>query len=402
VSESMTGGDANTTSEITFSESEVEPIVGNPPAYSQVIVFNESEVDVIEGQAPGYEHVVFDESEVEQIIVDRDPAYEIVFDETEVEPIIGQQPAYEVIFDESEVEPTIGRGPLEDVSTYQDPADADQDAGAQGYQGVLAPRQRPPRAVPAPSTPIQRIDFTEPVVITGVRPRTGPQPIQRTEGLTDLHRRLLGKRVIPADPVERWGVREAGRALLERRASREGTSKFLADYKDRWVRAHRNVIRAAAKQYDIPDWVLASVSWTEVGGDPEVQDEIAAFGLRPEKVSFGPVQMELRRAAEELGYDPAQMSAIQRRVLIWSLLDPQQNLFLVASHLDRLRDIDVPGRPSSELTEEDIRVLGARYNRGPDLTRDQILNTGPKTRYGDDLLRKRQRVERLLADQPKP
>jgi hypothetical protein len=225
-------------------------------------------------------------------------------------------------------------------------------------------------------------------------------PVQRTTGLTDLHRRLLGKRVVPADPMERWGIREAGRALVERRLSRTGTSTSLANYKDRWVRAHRHVIRAAAQQYDIPAWVLAGVAWTEVGGDPEVQDEVAALGLRPERVSFGPVQMELRRGAEELGYEPESMSALQRRVLIWSLLDPQQNLFLVASHLDRLRDRDIPGRTAAEMTREDIRVLGARYNRGPELTREQILTTGPRTKYGDDVLRKQERVERLLAEEP--
>ncbi|MFI9175912.1 hypothetical protein [Streptomyces lincolnensis] len=386
--------------EVTFTESEVAPVVAGAPPYSQVVVFDESEAEVIEGRPPGYTNVVFSESEVDSVVVDRDPAYEIIFAEPEVEPIIGRRPAYDVGLYETEAEPGTDRSPLHNTSIYGEPPTGIGAPARPGpYADVLAPRQRRPRTKAAVPSPVQRIDFTEPVVITGVPPRTGPMPVQRTTGLTDLHRRLLGKRVVPADPMERWGIREAGRALVERRLSRTGTSTSLANYKDRWVRAHRHVIRAAAQQYDIPAWVLAGVAWTEVGGDPEVQDEVAALGLRPERVSFGPVQMELRRGAEELGYEPQNMSALQRRVLIWSLLDPQQNLFLVASHLDRLRDRDIPDRTAAEMTREDIRVLGARYNRGPELTREQILTTGPRTKYGDDVLRKQERVERLLAEE---
>lgn len=374
--------------EIIFTEDEVTPIVAGSSGYGRVIEFDESEAGIIDGRPAGYSEVIFDESEAEAFTAGPGTAFEVVFGDDEVLPIIGFRP-YEVVFDESEVEPiATGDGPV-----YREPeGDPPVNAGKEPtYAGVLGPTGR------GPARRRQRVDFTEPVVITGHPPRTGPVAVQPTAGLTDRHRRLLGKPVIAADPVERWGTREAGRALIERKLSRNGTSRFLAAYKDRWVRAHRKVIEAAAERYDLPPWVVAGVAWTEVGGDPEIQDEIAGLGLRPDRVSFGPVQMELRRAAEELGYDPVNMSAIQRRVLIWSLLDPQQNLFLVASHLDRLRDIEAPGRPAAELTDEDVRIIGARYNRGPELTLTEILTTKQRTKYGDDLLAKRERVQRLLS-----
>jgi hypothetical protein len=73
---------------------------------------------------------------------------------------------------------------------------------------------------------------------------------------------------VPSDKVDAFNTTDAVRTQIERFRSRNGTSHFLADYKDRWVRANKNVIRAAAQQYDIPAWVLAAVAWTEVGGDP--------------------------------------------------------------------------------------------------------------------------------------
>ena len=255
------------------------------------------------------------------------------------------------------------------------------------------------RRVAAELTP-QAVAF-EPVEVEGRRPRTGPVPVERTDALTSRHSRLLHKQPIAADPVPVWETADAMRAAAERAASTEGTSRHLADYKDRWVRAHRHVIRAAAAESDIPDWVLAGVAWTEVGGDPPVQDEIAVqvrrhapFTAPPERTSFGPLSLQLRRAAEELGYEPARMTHVQQRVVIWSLEDPQQALFIAARHLRRLRDVDFPAVPAELLTDDQVRVLGARYNRGPDLSLERIR---ANTSYGDALLRKRDRMMRLLG-----
>jgi len=144
---------------------------------------------------------------------------ETVFDESEVEPIVGGLSPYGrvIVFDEAEVD-VIEAEPLVFPRPYEVMFD-DTEA-----ERILHEPSGPHEETPAPP---RTVDF-DPVVITGVRPRTGPVPPQHTAGLTDPHRRLLGKQVIEADPIEPWGVREAGRAYVESEPI-EGSSRQLRD-----------------------------------------------------------------------------------------------------------------------------------------------------------------------------
>jgi hypothetical protein len=56
----------------------------------------------------------------------------------------------------------------------------------------------------------------------------------------------------------------------------------------------------------------------------------------------------------------------QRKEVLDSLNDPSQSIFVAAKHLSDLRNIDTPGKAGKDLTTEDIQVIGARYNQGPD------------------------------------
>jgi hypothetical protein len=126
-------------------------------------------------------------------------------------------------------------------------------------------------------------------------------------------------------------------------------------------------------------------------------DELAEnFRLNPNRTSFGPVQIQIYRAAQELGYNPDRLSPAQRRALIWTLLDPQSDLFVVASRLRRLKDIDVPWKTGAQLTDEDVRLIGGRYNRGAELSRHALQDLGLRPSYGDDLVRRKQRSIDLL------
>jgi len=191
-------------------------------------------------------------------------------------------------------------------------------------------------------------------------------------------------------------------AMLWERAW-EGKSQTLLDYKDAWVRAHRAIIKQAAAENDLPDWFLAGVAWAEVGGDPAFIDYLAhsyrrdiGIGSRPaEETSFGAVSTQVRRAAEELGYDPSKLRRPQTNFIIRSLDDPQQNLFIVASHLDRLRDQDFPGKPAELLTDDDLKIIGTRFNRGPDLALEAIQRN---LNYGESIVNKKDRLKGLLTD----
>jgi len=163
------------------------------------------------------------------------------------------------------------------------------------------------------------------------------------------------------------------------------------------------MIRQAAAENDLPDWFLAGVAWAEVGGDPPSIDYFAysyrrdiGIGSRPAgTTSFGAVSIQERRAAEELGYDPSRLTHMQSSFLIASLADPQQNLFIVASHLDRLRDQDFPGKPGELLTADDLKIIGTRYNRGPDLSLEEIQRN---LSYGESVVNKKDRLQGLLRD----
>ena len=86
---------------------------------------------------------------------------------------------------------------------------------------------------------------------------------------------------------------------------------------------------------------------------------------KPEKTSFGNVSMQVRRAAETLGYEPEKLTSDQESMIIESLKDPRQNIFIAAKHLAELRDIDFIGRTASNMTKENIKVTATRYNRAP-------------------------------------
>lgn len=267
------------------------------------------------------------------------------------------------------------------------------------YKGLKGNRRVEAELLPS----ISSVDFEgEDEVVEGTVPRTGPKPLEPTSSiLTPSHWALRGLPRVGSDPIEEWDAVSGAEMAWERFWS--GKSATLADYKDRWVKAHRKLIAEAAASFEIPAWFLAGVAWAEVGGDHPAFDslgyvyrrDIGLLSKPAVETSFGAVQMQIRRAAEELGYDPAALTSEQMGYIIKSLEDPQQNLLLVASHLDRLRNIDSPGKTAELLEDDDLRVLGARYNRGPDLPLAKILEN---TSYGDAILAKRERLEGLLAE----
>jgi hypothetical protein len=378
----------------------------------------------VTGRRP--QEVTFTESEVEPIVADRPPE-EIVFSEAEGEtfmapaPPPSMVPAPDVLASPSGEPP--GRTPSAPYAGILDPPGATDRLFARPRSRRTrsrvqpsVPPSGPPVPVPAPVWHLdqavrneegliieEKIREAPPLVpYEGVldRPRRLP-PKEVMQTLTTSHRELLSRPRIPSDKVELFETPEAVRAEIERGLSSKGTSTFLADYKDRWVVAHREIIKQAAEAYDIPAWMLASVAWTEVGGDPPWFDELAVYGrqhvgLDSTKTSFGPVQIQIYRAAQELGYDPENLSPISQRLIIWSLTDPQQNLFLVALHLRRLKDIDVPEKTGIQLSDDDARLIGARFNRGAELSRHALFNLGQKLSYGDALVRRRERSVSLL------
>jgi hypothetical protein len=190
-----------------------------------------------------------------------------------------------------------------------------------------------------------------------------------------------------------------------------GGNEYLFKRKAQFISHYRNVLKDAAAKYDIPEFLLAGVAFAEFGGDPmwidDVADGVRSFDWSgpdwvdrnmtmtkdPNLTSFGNISIQVRRTAEELGYDVKNMSSDERSALIASLKNPIQNIYIAAKHLSTLRQIDFANKPTTQLTADDIKVIATRYNRGPDLSLEQIKKN---LSYGNSLYKHQTEVNNAL------
>lgn len=188
------------------------------------------------------------------------------------------------------------------------------------------------------------------------------------------------------------------------------------DFKEQWIHGYRRIIQAAAAEYDLPMILVAGIAYNEVGGDPLWLDNLA-YGVRkfdhagdpllepltvtkdPQLTSFGNVSIQVRRAAEALRLDPEKMSNQQESMIVDSLQDPKQNLFIAAKHLADLRDVDFEGKGAATMTEDDILITATRYNRGPDLSLEEIRKN---TSNGRAVIKRAETLLQLLQEPAVP
>ena len=169
----------------------------------------------------------------------------------------------------------------------------------------------------------------------------------------------------------------------------------LIEYKNSWVKFNKHRIEAVAKHFRIPSYLIASVAWAEVGGAPDKLDNATyiarsvyeiqfptlkkqSFGpfKNSAKTSVGPVSIQLKNAAEDMGIKIDDLNLSERLDLVDCLQQDLYNLEIVARHLKGLIIFDNPEiDDTSILTEEQIIIVGARYNRGKSRERQDIVNS---------------------------
>ncbi|MBB1199145.1 hypothetical protein EGM70_02345 [Enterobacteriaceae bacterium 89] len=193
---------------------------------------------------------------------------------------------------------------------------------------------------------------------------------------------------------------------------------YLWLYKTSWLFYYRNSIVQYASEAEIPSLLLAGVAVAEVGGTPEmtkgtgiliarqVLDEILGREHRSaNKTSVGSIAIQIGVAAETLGIDPRTLDHFQEYRLAQCLLDNRFNIRLVAFHLRDLILYDNPGINTSILTDDQIILAGARYNRGTQRNKDDIVHSiyEPKgkpsreySEYGRRILEKREAIMDIL------
>ena len=207
-----------------------------------------------------------------------------------------------------------------------------------------------------------------------------------------------------------WSALDVARWKMPQRLG--GGIPYIQRFKDGWVRHNKSLITSNAATYRMPAQLLAGVCWIEVGGDPNFIDgvafEVRAFDWsgpewvdrnmtvtrNPATTSFGAVSIQLRAAAETLGINPAQMSNSELRTLAGCLQRDVFNINIVARHLRMLIDHDgLQAANSSDLTMDQVRIVGARYNRGVGLSLEQIRRN---LSYGNFIVRIWDRLTELL------
>jgi hypothetical protein len=159
-----------------------------------------------------------------------------------------------------------------------------------------------------------------------------------------------------------------------------GVGESEEDFKLRWIKDNKEVIKAAAAQYGIPAVVLAGIAYKEVGGKPMVLDDTTDWARRhlpswmlqgplagdPDNTSYGPMAVQVRRAAESLGYDPSKLTERQRNEIVASLKNPKENIFIAAQHISDLKkSSDFALADPATMTAGQGEELAARYNGGP-------------------------------------
>lgn len=227
-------------------------------------------------------------------------------------------------------------------------------------------------------------------------------PLTGNKITLDEYNRLLAESKLPNND---WGGMDVAKWKAPEWLG--GDPNHLRDYKDQWIRDHATSIELQARANDLPPELLAGTAWNEVGGDPVWIDDIAhdvrsfdhmadpylpTVTNDPSLTSAGDVSIQLRRAAESLGMDPNNLSYSDRLAIMNLLKNDQANLQIVGDHLRDLANIDYAGKP---IDDEAMRVIGARYNRGPDLSLDKIKKN---TSYGDLIVKQKEKLQRLLRE----
>lgn len=194
---------------------------------------------------------------------------------------------------------------------------------------------------------------------------------------------------------------------------------YLWVYKSAWLVYHRDLVKQYAHEARIPDFLLAGVAVSEVGGTPErfkgvgvlqarmvIEELIGSNNEYSNSTSVGSIATQLGVAAKTLGIDPASLDHFQQFQLSQCLLNNDFDIRVVAFHLRDLILFDNPGIDTENLTDEQVILAGSRYNRGIQRSSQDIIDSiyAPKghvtreySEYGRSIISKKQTLIKILG-----
>ncbi|MFC0682803.1 hypothetical protein ACFFGH_33645 [Lysobacter korlensis] len=336
--------------EVVFSESEADPIVVG--RQTDIITFSDSEVEPIVGNRPGPGDVALDfdpRGEWE----DRDDAGSAAHTSEEVEPLVGPPRHYGsvVVFDESEVDPIIGQRSqgydaiIAPGQSELEPAESRSDHSP--YQGivVLQPDKGPQLTQTPNPGPYSVITFTENEVeeIEGERQVTPSfATVLQALGVVAPQRQHvpfhgdtplgpsgspLSRGRISFELEDAWGLP----------TPRDVLAGTLAELKVvAWLRKHLPAIVAAEKRFRVDRRAIAgAIAWEAL---ENIRPALESARVRGLGSSIGPGKVHVSaaaiREAEQRGYVPVRTDDDRRRALATPGGAIESIAGIMASHAD--------------------------------------------------------------------
>jgi hypothetical protein len=181
----------------------------------------------------------------------------------------------------------------------------------------------------------------------------------------------LGSNVVISESLYRISTRVDG--LPDGQGNNYWLPSNSDDGRREYISGNKELIKAAAADSGLPPEMVAGIAWQEVQGDPGVLDDLAYEGRKilpgsedPDRTSMGPMAIQVRRAAEVLGYDPHNLTDMQRSVIVDAVKDPAKNIFIASEYLAQLKaESGFADVPPEQMTRAQMQELAARYNGGP-------------------------------------
>ncbi|MEU6712779.1 RHS repeat-associated core domain-containing protein, partial [Nonomuraea sp. NPDC046802] len=163
-----------------------------------------------------------------------------------------------------------------------------------------------------------------------------------------------------------WTDAMTGKYIRLLATDKKAAAAYLKGFKEKFVKTYKDTIKAAAKMFGMPAYLLAGIVYAEVGGDPPVKDTLVnaakeQFG-RDWVTTFGDVQINLNNAGKALGYNPDDMTRDQYDFLKATIKDPNVSIFTAAAYMAYIKNRPGAGYPAPWTARNLQRTVAREWN----------------------------------------
>jgi RHS repeat-associated protein len=229
-----------------------------------------------------------------------------------------------------------------------------------------------------------------------------PKPEYRPEftaAIERLEAAAAALRVDASAPEPSYSTVSLARYAIERPQYGPDTLPVRQEYREKWFAKYGQALATAAEERGVPRTAALGIAFNELLSPTTFTDQfnfsltLATDGLaKANKTSFGPVQMQVRVAAEVLSLDPRELSGEESSRLVQALMDPRNAIILVTERVAQTMNRKKP-------TGTDAEVAGqlAGWYQNPSLSAERVWST--EDQYAARALEGAKQAEEWMATQ---